>query len=65
MSAYAEYLSADAHKLLTDNRDLYIAQSARTRDGVVAPFDPDPPSAEEVREAFEFKYDIKGSSRAA
>ena len=26
-----------AHKLLSDNRDRYIAQSAATRNGVVAP----------------------------
>lgn len=53
---HAEYLSQSAHKLLTDNRDLYIAQSANTRDGKVAPFDPNPPSAEDVRAAYDFKY---------
>lgn len=39
MTAYADYPSADgAHKLLTDNRDFYIAQSAATKDGDVADF---------------------------
>lgn len=38
MSAFAEYLSASAHKLLTDNRDLYVAQSRFTRGGKVAQF---------------------------
>lgn len=36
--AYADYDSAGAHKLLTDNRELYLAQSAATRGGIVAPF---------------------------
>ena len=34
---WAEY-SSDGHKLLSDNRAAYIAQSAATRDGNVAPF---------------------------
>lgn len=39
MNAWADYASADAHKLLTDNRDLYIAQSkATTTTGGVADF---------------------------
>lgn len=33
---WAEY-SSDGHKLLSDNRAAYIAQSAATRDGNVAP----------------------------
>lgn len=33
---WAEY--GDGHKLLSDNRDAYIAQSAATRGGNVAPF---------------------------
>jgi hypothetical protein len=37
MTAYAAYASQPAHKLLTDNRDLYIAQSAATRNGKVPP----------------------------
>ncbi len=31
---------SDAHKLLSDNRAAYIAQSAATRFGEVAPFTP-------------------------
>lgn len=45
MHAWTDYPSADAHKLLTDNRDRYFAQSAATRDGEVAelpPRDPEP-----------------------
>lgn len=38
LRAWAEYPSQSGHKLLTDNRDLYIAQSAASRDGNVAPF---------------------------
>lgn len=38
MRAYAAYDSAPAHKLLSDNRDLYIAQSAATVAGCPAPF---------------------------
>ena len=34
---WAEY-NGSAHKLLSDNRDAYIAQSAATRDGSVAPW---------------------------
>ena len=33
---WADY--GDGHKLLSDNRAAYIAQSAATRDGNVAPF---------------------------
>jgi hypothetical protein len=35
---WAEY-SSDGHKLLSDNRAAYIAQSAATRDGNVAPWE--------------------------
>lgn len=35
MNAYAPYPNDSAHKLLCDNRERYIAQSAQTRDGVV------------------------------
>lgn len=35
---FAEYGSAAGHKLLSDNRDLYVRQSAATRNGNVAPF---------------------------
>lgn len=34
---WAEYESG-GHKLLSDNRDLYVSQSAATRGGVVATF---------------------------
>lgn len=44
MNAWATYDSAPAHKLLTDLRDRYIAQSAATRDGEVAAFPHSPPS---------------------
>lgn len=37
MNAWADY-DGSAHKLLTDNRDAYIAQSAQTRDGKIASF---------------------------
>ena len=40
---WAEYDSGSAHKLLCENRDRYIAQSAATRGGVVAPIDPTEP----------------------
>lgn len=36
MNAYAPYPNDSAHKLLCDNRERYIRQSALTRDGVVA-----------------------------
>lgn len=42
-NGFAEY-DGSAHKLLSDNRALYLQQSAMTRDGRV-------PTAEEVREA--------------
>lgn len=35
---YAHYPSAEAHKLLSDNRERYIAQSAATVAGRAAPF---------------------------
>ena len=35
---YAEYESAAAHKLLADQRDAYVAQSAATKNGKVAEF---------------------------
>jgi len=71
VTAYAEYHSTEAHKLLTDNRDLYIAQSAATRNGRVASYPVSParcltalPSRQvagsydeaELREGFRFKY---------
>lgn len=42
-NGFAEY-EGGAHKLLSDNRALYLQQSAMTRDGRV-------PTAQEVREA--------------
>lgn len=39
---WADYDSAPAHKLLSDNRERYIAQSAATRGGLVAPLPPHP-----------------------
>lgn len=35
---FFDYSSASAHKLLSDNRDLYVQQSAATVAGNVAPF---------------------------
>lgn len=40
-SEFADY-SAGAHKLLSDNRDLYVRQSAATVAGNVAPFPTQP-----------------------
>ena len=34
--AWPDYSGQDGHKLLSDNRDRYIAQSAATRNGEVA-----------------------------
>ena len=45
---WADY--GDGHKLLSDNRESYIAQSAATRRGVVAPF-PAPVPATPIPEA--------------
>jgi hypothetical protein len=44
---FFNYESAGAHKLLSDNRDLYVRQSAATRAGSVAPF-PGPPATNET-----------------
>jgi hypothetical protein len=38
VTAYAEYHSTEAHKLLADQREQYIAQSAATRNGRVASY---------------------------
>jgi hypothetical protein len=38
VTAYAEYHSTEAHKLLADQREHYIAQSAATRNGRVASY---------------------------
>lgn len=35
---FCDYASTSAHKLLSDNRALYIVQSANTRDGKRADF---------------------------
>lgn len=40
MNAYAPYPNDSAHKLLCENRERYIRQSAQTRDGVVPPLPP-------------------------
>lgn len=38
MNEFANYASEAAHKLLSDNRDLYVRQSAATENGRVADF---------------------------
>lgn len=56
--AYADYDSAGAHKLLSDNRELYWAQSAATRDGIVAPFPaPEQPKREPKTQLRLFVFD--------
>lgn len=50
MTAYADYPSADCHKLLGPNRDLYLMQSAMTVNGRV-------PTMEEVRRQFDSVFD--------
>lgn len=40
MNAYAPYPNDSAHKLLCENRERYIRQSAQTRDGVVPSLPP-------------------------
>ena len=47
-NGFAEYHDS-AHKLLSDNRDLYLEMSRMTVNGRV-------PTPEEVAEAFRFKY---------
>lgn len=46
MNLVAHYPSQSAHKLLTDNREMYITQSANTKNGVVAPFAAPPSESE-------------------
>lgn len=51
MNAWADYESAASHKLLSDNRDLYIAQSAATRDGKAAEFNAKPKDDDKEQES--------------